>query len=72
MKEVEDFKMLRKGNKVRKYLNSANNEFNDYIVEIGGFADRDSLIYCRNIKNKRPEWISIHDLFKLIEDTMKR
>jgi len=63
MKEIEDFKMLRKGDKIRKYLDSSKISYRDYTVKIGGKAEGGRLICA--ISNSVPEWLNIYDVVKL-------
>lgn len=58
--------MLRKGDIVRKYIDSSETEFREYEIIQGGKADLGCLIYVKHIKSSRPEWFNIFDVVKVI------
>lgn len=70
MKEVKDFKVLRKGDKVRKYWRDRCD--GDYIVEHGGYNNGMTIVNCKHILSGVPEQIYVDNLVKLFDDTMKK
>ncbi|WP_313184860.1 hypothetical protein [Lacrimispora sp.] len=66
MKIVDDFKMIRKGDTVRKYTDSSMTTYRDYEVIQGGKAAMGGLIYIQDIKSGGPEWVNIYDIVKLV------
>jgi len=63
-KEVRDFKVLRKGDKVRKYYNGVC--IGDYIVLHGRYNNGLTIISCEHIFSGVPECIHVNNLVKLV------
>lgn len=65
MKEVNEFTILRKGNRVRLYFDNSKKNYKDGIVTLGAYADK--MIYVLFDGDKREEHIEGYKLVKLIE-----
>jgi hypothetical protein len=63
MKEINEFEILRKGNRVRLYLDNSNLKFKDGTVVLGAYVDK--IIYVLFDDEQREEHIEGYKLLKL-------